>query len=83
MASKAHELFKSSEVEEKRRIIIILFPNLKMDGKKLVFELRKKFDMFVDCKEHPIWLGFVDDYRTFLMSNNNLFNSIHLALKFP
>ena len=57
LASKAHELFKSSEIEEKRRIISILFPNLKMDGKKLVFELRKPFDVFVKNEEHPVWLG--------------------------
>lgn len=25
--------------------------------------------MFVNCKEHPIWLGFVEDYRTFSLYN--------------
>ena len=60
LASKAHELFRSSEIEEKRRIITILFPNLKMDAEKLVFSLRKPFDMFVDCKDHPMWLGWLD-----------------------
>ena len=60
LASKAHELFKSSEIEEKRRIISILFPNLKMDGKNLVFELRKPFDMFVKNENHPVWLGWLD-----------------------
>lgn len=60
LASKAHELFKSSEIEEKGRIITILFPNLKMDGKNLVFELRKPFDMFVNCEDHPDWLGWMD-----------------------
>ena len=60
LASKAHELFKSSEIEEKRRIISILFPNLKMDGKNLVFELRKPFDLFVKGANHPDWLGWLD-----------------------
>ena len=60
LASKAHELFKSSEIEEKRRIITILFPNLKMDAEKLVFSLRKPFDMFVDCQDQPVWLGWLD-----------------------
>ncbi len=37
LASKAHGLFKSSDVEEKRRIIAMLFPNLSMNADKLVF----------------------------------------------
>jgi site-specific DNA recombinase len=60
LASKAHELFKSSEIEEKRRIITILFPNLKMDSEKLVFNLRKPFDLFVKGANHPDWLGWLD-----------------------
>ena len=60
LASKSHELFKSSDIEEKRRIITILFPNLKMEGKTLVFSLRKPFDKFVDCQERPEWLGWLD-----------------------
>lgn len=60
LASKAHDLFKSSEIEEKRRIITILFPNLKMDAENLVFTLRKPFDLFIKCENHPEWLGWMD-----------------------
>lgn len=56
LASKAHELFKSSELEEKRRIITILFPNLEMNADKLVFITRKPFDMFVNLPSRPEWL---------------------------
>ncbi|MBN8827132.1 MAG: recombinase family protein [Sphingobacteriia bacterium] len=56
LASKAHNLFKSSELEEKRRIINILFPNLQMDSEKLVFTLRKPFDMFINAKDRQEWL---------------------------
>ncbi len=56
IASKAHDIFKSSELEEKRRIINILFPNLEMNAKKLEFTLRKPFDMFLNFKEYPNWL---------------------------
>jgi len=44
LASKSHELFKSSDIEEKRRIISLLFPNLSMNGEKLVFIMRKAFE---------------------------------------
>lgn len=57
LASKAHELFKSSELDEKRRIIAILFPNLQMDAAKLVLTPRKPFDVFLHLGDCPKWLG--------------------------
>lgn len=56
LASKAHDLFKSSELDEKRRIIAILFPNLEMNAEKLVFKTRKPFDMFLNMAQCPDWL---------------------------
>ena len=56
LASKAHDLFKSSELEEKRRIITILFPNLSMNAGKLVYVTRKPFDMFLNSPSRPKWL---------------------------
>jgi site-specific DNA recombinase len=56
LASKAHDLFKSSELEEKRRIITILFPNLEMDAEKLVFKPRRPFDMFLNIPDRLKWL---------------------------
>ena len=56
LASKSHELFKSSDGSEKRRIITILFPNLLLEGEKLVFTLRKPFDMMMNLGEYPNWL---------------------------
>ncbi len=55
LAAKAHDLFKSSEVEEKRRIIAILFPNLQMNAAKLVFTPRAPFDMFLNNANRLEW----------------------------
>ncbi len=55
LLSKAHELFKSSELEEKRRIITILFPNLLLDKETLVFTPRKPFDLFLKGGNHSNW----------------------------
>jgi len=55
LAAKAHDLFKSSEVEEKRRIIAILFPNLQMNAAKLVFTPRAPFDMFLNNANSLDW----------------------------
>ena len=56
LASKAHDLFKSSELEEKRRIIALVFPNLEMNAAKLVFTLRKPFDMMMNVSHRQEWL---------------------------
>jgi hypothetical protein len=36
-----------------------------MDGENLVFEFRKPFDLFIDLKKCPDWLGLVNDTITF------------------
>ncbi|HAT4692796.1 recombinase family protein [Legionella pneumophila serogroup 1] len=56
LASKAHDLFKSSKLEEKRRIITILFSNLEMNAGKLMFTTRKPFDVFLNMPHRPKWL---------------------------
>ncbi len=55
LASRAYYVFKSSELEEKRRIITIVFPNLEMNAEKLEFSIRKPFDMFLNLPERPEW----------------------------
>ncbi len=56
LLSKAHQLFKSSEIEERRRIITIMFPNLLLDRETLVFTARKPFDLFLNSGTCPDWL---------------------------
>lgn len=64
LASKSYDIFKSSELDEKRRIINILFPNLEVNAERLVFTVRKPFDIFLNFKEHPNWLPLVSTLRT-------------------
>jgi site-specific DNA recombinase len=56
LLSKAHQLFKSSEIEEKRRIITIMFPNLLLDRETLLITPRKPFDLFLNQEGCPEWL---------------------------
>jgi len=44
LAQRAHQLFKSSEIEEKRQIINFVFQNLRLDGKNLLFETKTPFN---------------------------------------
>lgn len=43
LAKNAHNLFKSSEPEEKRQLVNFVFQNLKLDGKNLLFETKTPF----------------------------------------
>ncbi len=44
LAQRAHQLFKSSRIEEKRQIINFVFQNLRLDGKNLLFETKTPFN---------------------------------------
>jgi hypothetical protein len=64
IASRAYELFKSSEQDKKRAILKLLFSNFFLSGKTLVFTVVKPFDEVLKCGERPIWLHIRDESRT-------------------
>lgn len=55
LLSKAYELFEGSKIEQKRRLINFVFLNLKLNGEKLEYTLRKPFDLVVNLDSHPLW----------------------------
>lgn len=74
IASKSYEIFKSSELDEKRRIINILFPNLEMNQEKLVFTIRKPLDAMLNLGERPTWLPNLEEFRIFYPQINSTMN---------
>ena len=64
IASKAYELFESSNIEQKRKLINYVFSNLELEGATLRYSLKKPFDLMVDCTTYNDWLGIVDTLRT-------------------
>ena len=64
IASKAYELFESSNIEQKRKLINYVFSNLELEGVTLRYSLKKPFDLMVDCTTYNDWLGIVDTLRT-------------------
>jgi hypothetical protein len=64
LANHSHDLFKSSEIDDKRKIVNLLFPNLFLDGQKLVFTLQKPFDKLIKMTGRPLWLPKAYDVRT-------------------
>lgn len=51
LAQKAEQIFESSEVMEKRQLINFLLQNLKLQGKKLLFELKRPFNTVLQANK--------------------------------
>lgn len=60
LTNRAYDLFKSSEVEEKRQLIKLLLSNLKVDGEKIVYDVQKPFDLLLKCSDHQVWCARKD-----------------------
>ena len=56
MASKAYEIFESSKITEKRQLIAFMFSNLRMNGVKLLFDLKQPFNLMMNLHSHAEWL---------------------------
>jgi hypothetical protein len=57
LASRAYEIFESSKIEEKRRLINFMFSNLRMNGQKLEYALNTPFDLMAKPTTYQEWLG--------------------------
>lgn len=60
IASRSYELFKSSGIDKKRRILNLVFPNFFLNGSKLEYTIRSPFNMLVNRASYPIKLGRKD-----------------------
>lgn len=88
LASRSYDLFKSSDIERKRKVVGLIFSNLQMDGEKLNFSMRKTFAALSNLPQSQKWLQLVDKIRTecyddmlFLYSQVNAFKEIELEGK--
>lgn len=60
IASRTYELFKSSGIDKKRRILKLLFPNFFLNGSNLEYTIRSPFDLLVKRASYPKNLGRKD-----------------------
>lgn len=51
LAKRAYKIFQSSEVSEKRQLLNFLLQNCKLQGKKLLFELKTPFDTVLQANK--------------------------------
>lgn len=56
LASRAPELFESSEMDLKRVFVKLTLSNLKLKGTNLVYDWIHPFDSMMVSTNHPIWL---------------------------
>lgn len=63
VARKAPLLFSSSKAALKSKLLRFLVSNLKLEGKKLVYNLKAPFDTIVECFENENWRARPDSNR--------------------
>ncbi len=59
-SQNSYEIFKSSQIEEKRRILNIVFANFFMEGKNPVISMRKNFNLLSNLGGCQDWCRKVD-----------------------
>ncbi|MFA5107843.1 MAG: recombinase family protein [Patescibacteria group bacterium] len=79
LARNASEIFESSEVAEKRQILNFLLQNCRVEGREMLFDLKKPFDVIAKSAlasasaqtensafgaVRPMWLPVLDALRT-------------------
>ncbi len=56
LSNRAYELFKSSEVEERRQLIKLVLSNLRVEDKIVRYDAIKPFDTILNYAERQAWL---------------------------
>ncbi len=57
LTSEAYELFRGSTVEQKRRLVGLVFANLQLKGASLCYSLQEPFCWFAECRDMRQWSG--------------------------
>ena len=63
LVNRAHELFESSEVEEKRQLIKLVLQNLRLEDDKLLWDAVKPFDTLLNVSDSQGWCGLPNAFR--------------------
>lgn len=57
LASRAHELFESSEVDQRRELIKLVLSNLRVEDEKVLYDAQKPFDLILNANACKQWRG--------------------------
>lgn len=85
LVSSAHELFMGSKADQKRQLINFTLSNLRLDGQKLLFTMKKPFDLFQKPVNRLNWRPISNAFRTshyhFLIEFKDKLQSASLPLQ--
>jgi len=62
LSNRAYELFKSSEVEERRQLIKLVLSNLRVEDKLVRYDAVKPFDTILNYADGQLWLPLKDAF---------------------
>ena len=62
LANRAYELFRSSEVEERRQLIKLVLSNLRVEDKLVRYDAVKPFDTILNYADSQLWFPR-EDFR--------------------
>lgn len=65
ISRRAKQIFDSSETHEKRAFVNFLLQNPVVEDKKLLFSLKKPWDVVLELATTPRWLALLRDFRAF------------------
>lgn len=57
LVKDAATLFKNASADKKRKLLNLLYWNLRLDNGRLCYSLRKPFDLFLEKPKSKVWLG--------------------------
>ncbi len=55
LSNRAYDLFKSSEVEQKRQLIKLVLSNLRIEDENVLYDAQKLFDMLLKNADRIQW----------------------------
>ena len=65
VVSRMNELYASSEIDRKRKILKLVFPNFWLDGQNLLYNIKKPFEELLKGAYHLLnWAGVDSNHRT-------------------
>lgn len=74
LSNRAFDLFKSSEVEEKRQLLKLVLSNLRPDGKKFLYDAIKPFNLILESSDRQEWCALSDYFSNFIAECTFMFS---------
>lgn len=82
LANRAYELFKSSEVEERRQLIKLVLSNLRVEDKIVRYDAIKPFDTILNDADGQLWLPAIEEIRNNILYYRSNIDKVALTDEF-